>query len=185
MTEAQPPTRPGVEPVPTRIGNVERQQAMDALDVHMSAGRLDPDEYGERVGRASVARTTADLEPLFADLPAPHATGTVTTAKTTRMSGRESVTEGSATSTPAWTPPSSPTQPDQQRANGREPLGGRVGEVAVAVSPFVALILFFAAPASFGAAWIVFLLIPMVGAVVYGRDRHGNRHRDRQRNRPQ
>jgi Domain of unknown function (DUF1707) len=55
-----------------RIGNDERDAAIKALDEHMSAGRLDPDEYGERVAKASVARTRDDLEPLFVDLPQPH-----------------------------------------------------------------------------------------------------------------
>ncbi len=64
-------TAPSVNPS-IRIGNDERAAAMNALDEHMSAGRLDPDEYGERVARVSVARTREDLQPLFADLPAPH-----------------------------------------------------------------------------------------------------------------
>ena len=55
-----------------RIGNEERDAAIKALDEHMSAGRLDPDEYGQRVAEASVARTRDDLKPLFADLPEPH-----------------------------------------------------------------------------------------------------------------
>lgn len=55
-----------------RIGNDERDAAIKALDEHMSAGRLDPDEYGQRVAEASVARTREDLDPLFADLPEPH-----------------------------------------------------------------------------------------------------------------
>jgi hypothetical protein len=55
-----------------RIGNDERAAAMAALDEHMAAGRLDPEEYGERVAQASVARTRAELDELFVDLPAPH-----------------------------------------------------------------------------------------------------------------
>ena len=55
-----------------RIGNDERDAAIKALDEHMSAGRLAPDEYGQRVAEASVARTRDDLTPLFADLPQPH-----------------------------------------------------------------------------------------------------------------
>ncbi len=58
-----------------RIGNDERAAAMKALDEHMSAGRLDPDEYGQRVAQASVARTREGIEELFVDLPAPHPFG--------------------------------------------------------------------------------------------------------------
>jgi hypothetical protein len=163
MTADPPPTTLGSGPAPTRIGNAERQQAMDALDVHMSAGRLDPDEYGERVAQASVARTTADLEPLFIDLPAPHAT---------------SATASSAQARPAQIPPP-PAPPrrghsdhgrdhgrDHRRNHGREPLGGRLGEVAVGVSPFLATGLFFLT-----GAWVFFLLIPLAGVIVYGHNR--------------
>lgn len=37
----------------------------------MSVGRLTQEEFDERLTAALQARTTADLEPLFADLPAP------------------------------------------------------------------------------------------------------------------
>jgi Domain of unknown function (DUF1707) len=57
---------------PIRIGTSEREAAYAALNAHLDAGRLDPDEYGERYGRASVARTRPELEALFVDLPAPH-----------------------------------------------------------------------------------------------------------------
>jgi len=52
-----------------RIGNAERDAAMRALDEHLSAGRLDLDEYGERYARATVARTQDELAALFTDLP--------------------------------------------------------------------------------------------------------------------
>ena len=57
---------------PIRIGTAERDAAMKALDVHLAAGRLDVDEYGERSVRASVATTAPELAALFVDLPAPH-----------------------------------------------------------------------------------------------------------------
>jgi len=55
-----------------RIGNDERDAAITALDQHLNAGRLDPEEYGQRVAQASVARTREGLDELFVDLPAPH-----------------------------------------------------------------------------------------------------------------
>lgn len=54
-----------------RIGDAEREQALRALGEHMSAGRLDIDEYGDRSARVSSARTRNDLVALFTDLPAP------------------------------------------------------------------------------------------------------------------
>src|SRR5438552_14718003 len=52
-----------------RIGNAERDAAMKALDEHLTAGRLDLDEYGERYAKATVARTQDELAALFTDLP--------------------------------------------------------------------------------------------------------------------
>jgi hypothetical protein len=52
-----------------RIGNAERERAAGELGEHFSAGRLTAEEYGERVRVAYQARTGADLEPLFTDLP--------------------------------------------------------------------------------------------------------------------
>jgi hypothetical protein len=55
-----------------RTSNTERDEAVTALGVHLSTGRLELDEYEERCGRAAVARTRGDIEELFTDLPAPH-----------------------------------------------------------------------------------------------------------------
>lgn len=59
------------EPVPQRIGDAERDRAAEYLREHMSVGRLDQEEFDERVTAVLQARTAADLEPLFSDLPAP------------------------------------------------------------------------------------------------------------------
>jgi hypothetical protein len=52
-----------------RIGDAERQGAVDALRRHLTAGRLDMDEFAERAERAYAARTAADLAPVMVDLP--------------------------------------------------------------------------------------------------------------------
>lgn len=57
--------------MPQRIGDAERDRAADYLREHMSVGRLSQEEFDERVTSALQARTAADLEPLFNDLPAP------------------------------------------------------------------------------------------------------------------
>ena len=54
-----------------RIGTVEREAAASALSEHFAAGRLDQDELEERLDRTYAAKTAADLEPLFQDLPRP------------------------------------------------------------------------------------------------------------------
>ena len=52
-----------------RIGYAEREKAAADLAEHLAAGRLEPDEYTDRVGQVYAARTAGDLMPLFADLP--------------------------------------------------------------------------------------------------------------------
>ncbi|MCW2805329.1 MAG: hypothetical protein JWN06_3546 [Propionibacteriaceae bacterium] len=59
------------DPVPQRIGDAERDRAAEYLREHLASGRLDQDEFDERVSRALTARTAADLDPLFVDLPSP------------------------------------------------------------------------------------------------------------------
>lgn len=54
-----------------RIGDTERERAQAALSDHYAAGRLDHDEYSERLDRIWAARTQAELAPVFADLPQP------------------------------------------------------------------------------------------------------------------
>jgi uncharacterized protein DUF1707 len=55
-----------------RIGDTEREAALKALGEHLSAGRIDIDEYGERSAQVTAARTRGDLRGLFTDLPEPH-----------------------------------------------------------------------------------------------------------------
>jgi len=69
-----------------RIGNDERDAAIKALDDHLNAGRLDAEEYGQRVAQATVARTREGLDELFVDLPAPHPFPTVPAAAPWRSS---------------------------------------------------------------------------------------------------
>jgi Domain of unknown function (DUF1707) len=61
------PARPQGQPV--RIGDAERDEALDKLGDHFAAGRLTREEFDERSGTAMVARFDSDLEPIFRDLP--------------------------------------------------------------------------------------------------------------------
>lgn len=62
---------PQRRPVPgeLRIGDAERERAASELADHYADGRLDRDEHAERLDRIWAARTRADLDPVFADLP--------------------------------------------------------------------------------------------------------------------
>lgn len=63
MTDNPGPERP------LRIGDTERERAVTELGEHFAAGRLTEDEHAERTSQAYEARTQADLDALFDDLP--------------------------------------------------------------------------------------------------------------------
>lgn len=52
-----------------RIGDSERNEVIDALGQHYSAGRLDESELKERLDQASAAKTGTDLAGILTDLP--------------------------------------------------------------------------------------------------------------------
>jgi hypothetical protein len=54
-----------------RVSDAEREAVADRLRHAAAEGRLDTDELSDRVERAYRAQTSADLEPLTADLPEP------------------------------------------------------------------------------------------------------------------
>lgn len=137
----------------TRIGNRERESALAALQEHLTAGRIELDEFDQRSAVVAAARTQGELAPVFADLPEPHGL--------------------------APTPVSlSKPRPDWHEVRPRStgpmggPLFGRLGEIAVGLSPFIALALFL----TFGVWWI-WLLIPVAGVIVYGNGHHHDRNR--------
>ena len=52
-----------------RASDAERQDVVERLRAALDDGRLKPDEYVERMGRAYEAVTRGDLVPLCRDLP--------------------------------------------------------------------------------------------------------------------
>ena len=58
-----------------RASDEDRQRVVAALERHTGAGRLTLDEFAERVGAVTEARTLADLAAVVADLPANGAPG--------------------------------------------------------------------------------------------------------------
>lgn len=71
-----PPWGPGVwaypariQAQPVRVGDAERDEALDKLGDHFAAGRLTREELDERTEKAMGARFDSDLEVLFRDLP--------------------------------------------------------------------------------------------------------------------
>ncbi|MGW6195690.1 DUF1707 SHOCT-like domain-containing protein [Kribbella sp. NPDC055110] len=102
-----------------RIGDSEREDAVRRLGEHYEAGRLSADEHSERVEQALRARTGADLEGLFADLPGAHQTAGA------GEGGQEG--EGWAGPwgwrRPPWTAPENAARPGRPAWAGRGVLG--------------------------------------------------------------
>ena len=136
------------DPVPVRIGDRERNSALEALGEHMTEGRIDLDEYGDRSAKVTVARTTADLAALFSDLPAPHP-----------------VLPGSGGSAVA-VPHDSRTV--AQIVDSRS-VAQKMMAAAVPLAGIVALVLFFAFHLSF---WIFLLpaAFAVIGGAIWGSD---------------
>ena len=54
-----------------RIGDSEREAAARELGEHYAMGRITTEEHSERLEQVWAARTSADLQPVFRDLPRP------------------------------------------------------------------------------------------------------------------
>jgi hypothetical protein len=55
---------------PVRASDADRERTASQLREHHAVGRLDPEEFHERLDRVFEAKTVADLDELTADLPA-------------------------------------------------------------------------------------------------------------------
>lgn len=148
-----------------RIGDAERESALAALGEHMSAGRLDIDEYGDRSAKVTAARTREDLATLFDDLPAPHPT--------------------------FGPPPAEAPAVQEEKPVARRTPGGTVAQRAAAGFMGVSWIVGIGLAVTTHVWWLIFLPIALsaVFGSVWGRgwqrevdgreDRHRDRHRDR------
>jgi hypothetical protein len=140
-----------------RIGTAEREAAAAALNTHLEAGRLGVEEYADRSAAAADAVTADELTALFTDLPEPHP----------QLPG----TTGTA-GAPAVRP---------QGAVPRRRFGSTWGTRIAAASPIAALILFFVLNAAgVPLAWLAFLLIPLVGALGFSKERQDQRELERE-----
>jgi hypothetical protein len=57
---------------PLRIGDDERNKAVELLSEHLSDGRLTQGEFNDRLSIVLQARTSDEIEQLFEDLPGPN-----------------------------------------------------------------------------------------------------------------
>jgi hypothetical protein len=137
-----------------RIGTAERESAAKALNAHLDAGRLGVEEYADRSATAANAVTAQELSALFTDLPAPHPD----------LPGHPTAAVAPRPAAPA---------PERRFSGG----GARIA----AASPIVAVVLFFVLSwAHVPMAWLAFLLIPLIGALGFSRDRQEEREQRRE-----
>ena len=123
---------------------------MAALDTHWHAGRLDPGEHERRTTLAKAARTRTELDALFADLPE-------RVAPRPPAPGHE-VVHGPSPAGSSPVPVPEPAVPV---------LGGMLGrhrDTVMALTPFIALALFFLTDAGSGSC-----AIPVMGILLSGR----------------
>ncbi|MGR2752540.1 DUF1707 SHOCT-like domain-containing protein [Agromyces arachidis] len=150
-----------------RLSDAEREEAITRLSEFEVEGRLTQAEFDQRAASARGAVTRGDLAPLFTDLPSAGPARESAPWEPGRAASAATGTPG-AVSAPA--PPAYPA--DAGPARTSRALGGRVGDTVMALSPFVALLLFFAfgfwAPGGFTWSWLFFFLIPITGIIVYG-----------------
>jgi Flp pilus assembly protein TadB len=69
-----------------RIGDTEREAAARELGEHFAMGRITAEEHSERLEQVWAARTSAELKPVFRDLPRPRAEQPPRPAATPRSS---------------------------------------------------------------------------------------------------
>jgi len=155
-----------------RIGDDERAAATAALDAHREAGRLDAVEYEERQVQVARARTWAQIQPLFRDLPQPHPAGMPAAGVVPLASpGPVAPVPAGAVDRPGDPGVLSKVVPDRYKAT------------VMALTPFAALLLFFVTPVS---GWLWFLAIPVMGILLYGtegKDERPSRQQRRDRRR--
>jgi hypothetical protein len=139
----------GIEPTELRISDTERDVALTALGEHMSTGRLDVDEYGDRSARIATAKTRGELLGLFTDLPAPHP---VFDAPQPARSPAPTAAERSS---------------DPVRRPDQRPLVHRLAAAVSSLSWIIAFVLFFSVHSPGFPSWLFFLL-PVAFSVLAG-----------------
>lgn len=152
---------------PQRIGDAERDRAVELLREHMAAGRLTTEEFDERLGAALTARTSLDLDPLFTDLPGPRPD------------------QGLATTSPYPTPPWSAgvTTPSPAGASAPVPAAAErnplLTGLTAAIWP-ITILLIFILPDGWGNFWWL-IFIPVIISSVLGKNSHDRREQERHR----
>ena len=127
----------------------------------MAEGRLDQEEFEDRIGKALTARTRDELTPLFDDLPGPKP--------------GQPAAPAPAFQAPPWQQPATPSNAvaNPPPAPVVAPAGGdRALAILAAIAWPVTLLVLFATSWHFW--WLIF--IPIAIGSILGRNRYGRRH---------
>jgi Domain of unknown function (DUF1707) len=136
-----------------RVGDGERDHALDALGKHYAAGRLSAEELEDRISAALRARTRSDLSVLFRDLPGNQA---------------------------AWQS-MLPTRPNYWSLAGRILAGAAVTTLVLGLIVALLFVVLAATMMAFGGlVWLVLLWWLLAATMRRGYRRHGNRAYRRQ-----
>jgi hypothetical protein len=156
---------PGYPDQHMRVSDAERAEVADRLAAHYSDGRLDRAEFDERVARAMSAKTRADLNGLFDDLPDLEGRG---------GAGDTGPAAGGGPGVPGAPGgvfgPTTPYRVGRRRGNIRPILGAVLAFIIVSVAWHAFFRIFFI-------PW--FLVLALVVAVVFARGASGRARRDR------
>ena len=150
--------------MPQRIGDVERDRAVEFLREHMTAGRIDAQEFDQRLDVALTAKTSADLDPLFADLPGPRPGQAIEPA-----AGFQPPPWQGRSTTPARAPEPAPEEPNRW-----------LGPVMAVMWPVTIMAITFVPWLGWGNFWWM-IFIPMMISSAFGKNRHDRRERERSR----
>ena len=158
------------QPVPQRIGDAERDRAIDLLRDHMAAGRLNAEEFDDRLGVALSAKTSADLDPLFTDLPGPRPNQGLAKPSAAPSAGprRDRLVPAA---------PAEPPLPPRQRHPGVAALAGVIWPITILAITFIP-----------GLGWPSFwwlVFVPLVLTGAFGRSEHRRDHERRRIERDQ
>jgi hypothetical protein len=157
------------DPVPQRIGDADRDRAAEYLREHLAVGRLTQDEFDERLSAALQAKTAPELDPLFADLPAPKPGDELTPA------------EGSAP-WPVYQPPAHqpaanhPAVPSHPAAMLPPPQSSTAKALSIAAGIAWPAWILFCFATSWNLWWLVF--IPIVISSMAGQQRKEQERRE-------
>lgn len=156
-----------------RLSDAERSAAIAELSDAFAEGRLDAEEFEARMSAASQARLNHELDPLFADLPGPHAVraAPVTRAPAPRLESYPARPTVRWVAGPPWAASGYPAQCAPRYVGPRNRRHRRQHPGPIAFLPFVVLMLI-GTSAAFLIPFVIMALV-LAAHVAPGAHRRG------------